>query len=56
MLGNWHEVLTGVALVKNRGEKFKTKAICSECGLPAGLADAKSNFIESGELPDKAGA
>jgi septum formation protein len=61
--GNWHEVFTGVALVKKENPKSKTQNLKSVVGLQktrvkfAALSDAEIELlIEKGEPLDKAGA
>ncbi len=56
--GNWHEVLTGVALVKVSEGKFETKVALQNTRVKfAELSDAEIEFlIERGAPLDKAGA
>ena len=56
--GNWHEVLTGIALVKMTKENLETKVDLQKTRVKfAELADAEIEFlIERGEPLDKAGA
>ena len=56
--GNWHEVLTGVALVKVAAGNFQTKVRMQRTRVKfAKLADAEIEFlVEHGEPLDKAGA
>ena len=56
--GNWHEVLTGVALVKNREGTSETKVDLQRTRVKfAELSDAEIEFlVEKGEPLDKAGA
>ncbi len=56
--GNWHEVLTGVALVKVAEGNLETKIDLQRTRVKfAALADAEIEFlIEKGEPLDKAGA
>jgi len=56
--GNWHEVLTGVALIKVSQGNYKTKVDLQKTRVKfAELSDAEIEFlIERGEPLDKAGA
>lgn len=56
--GNWHEVLTGIALVKVEEGKFETKVDLQKTRVKfAALSDVEIEFlIERGEPLDKAGA
>jgi len=56
--GNWHEVLTGVALIKVTEENFEIKVDLQRTRVKfAELSDAEIEFlIERGEPLDKAGA
>lgn len=56
--GRWHEVLTGVALVKITKGEFQTKAALQKTRVKfAELSDAEIEFlIENGAPLDKAGA
>ncbi len=56
--GNWHEVLTGVALVKVSEGKFDTKVALQKTRVKfAKISDAEIEFlIERGAPLDKAGA
>jgi septum formation protein len=56
--GNWHEVLTGVALVRNTGENLKAKVDVQRTRVKfAALSDAEIEFlVELGAPLDKAGA
>ena len=56
--GNWHEVLTGVALVRNTGENLETKVDVQRTRVKfAALSDAEIEFlVELGAPLDKAGA
>jgi septum formation protein len=61
--GNWHEVLTGVALVKVPGSKFQVQSLETVVGIQstkvkfAPMDDAEIEFlVEKGEPLDKAGA
>jgi septum formation protein len=56
--GNWHEVLTGVALVKVSGRELETQVAFERTRVKfAAMNDAEIEFlIEKGEPLDKAGA
>ncbi len=56
--GNWHEVLTGAALVKFTGGKFESKVDLQRTRVKfAELSEAEIEFlVEKGEPLDKAGA
>lgn len=56
--GNWHEVLTGVALVTVSGREFETQVAFERTRVKfAALSDAEIEFlVEKGEPLDKAGA
>ena len=56
--GNWHEVLTGVALVKAADGKFKTKVNLQKTRVKfVEMNDAEIEFlVEKGAPLDKAGA
>jgi septum formation protein len=56
--GNWHEVLTGVALVKVSGQQFETQVAFERTRVKfAAMNDAEIEFlVEKGEPLDKAGA
>ncbi len=60
--GRWHEVLTGVAIIKVQSSKFKVQSLKTVVGIQstrvkfAELSDAEVEFlIEKGEPLDKAG-
>jgi septum formation protein len=56
--GNWHEVLTGIALVKVTAGNFETKVDLQKTRVKfAELSEAEIEFlVERGEPLDKAGA
>jgi len=56
--GNWHEVLTGVALVRISDASYETKVDLQKTRVKfAELSDAEIEFlVEKGEPLDKAGA
>jgi len=56
--GNWHEVLTGIALIKVPGRNFETKVDMQRTRVKfAEMNDAEIEFlVEKGEPLDKAGA
>ncbi len=60
--GRWHEVLTGVAIIKVQSSKFKVQSLKTVFGIQstrvkfAALSDAEVEFlVEKGEPLDKAG-
>lgn len=56
--GNWHEVFTGVALIKNKNGKSEIKVDLQKTKVKfAELNESEINFlVEKGEPLDKAGA